>query len=54
VKSDGTISYNKTTYQLQKWTVLKNKRITVKESIYGNIRLYDWMNCLQFTKVLKR
>jgi len=41
VKNDGTISYNNTTYQLEKGTILKSRRITVKESIYGNVKLYD-------------
>jgi hypothetical protein len=41
VKNDGTISYNNTIYQLKKGTILKSRRITVKESIYGNVRLYD-------------
>jgi hypothetical protein len=33
---------------------LKSRRITVKESIYGNVKLYDWTDCLQFTKLNKR
>jgi hypothetical protein len=41
VKNNGTISYNNTVYQLEKGTILKSRRITVKESIYGNVRLYD-------------
>ncbi|MDR0651281.1 MAG: hypothetical protein LBG59_08005 [Candidatus Peribacteria bacterium] len=41
VKRDGTISYNNTIYQLKKDTILKSRRITVKESIYGNVKLYD-------------
>jgi len=41
VKKDGTVSYKKTIYQLEKGTVLKSKRITIKESIYGNMRLHD-------------
>ena len=54
VKRDGTISYNNTIYQLPKWTVLKSREITVKESIHGNVRLCDWMDCLQFTNLRKR
>jgi hypothetical protein len=41
VKNNGTISYNNTIYQLEKGTILKSRKITVKESIYGNVRLYD-------------
>jgi hypothetical protein len=33
---------------------LKKNTITVKESIYGNIRIYNWKDCLQFTKAKKR
>lgn len=50
VKNDGTIQYNHKTYQLKKWLILKNKWITVKESIYGNVRLYDWTDCLRWTE----
>jgi hypothetical protein len=41
VKKDGTLHYNNKIYQVQKNTILKCRRITVKESIYGNVRLYD-------------
>lgn len=50
VKNDGTIQYNHKTYQLKKWLILKNKWITVKESIYGNVRLYDWTDYLRWTE----
>jgi hypothetical protein len=33
---------------------LKSKRITVKESIYENVSLCDWTDCLQFTKISRR
>jgi hypothetical protein len=54
VKRDGTVSYNNNVYQLPKWMVLKSREIIIKESIYGNVRLYDWKDCLQFTKTTKR
>jgi hypothetical protein len=41
VKNDGTIHYDNKIYQIKKDTILKSKRIMVKESIYGNVRLYD-------------
>jgi hypothetical protein len=41
VKNDGTIHYDNRVYQIQENTVLKSKKISVKESIYGNVRLYD-------------
>jgi hypothetical protein len=41
VNNDGTIRYDNKIYQIKKNTILKNKRIMVKESIYGNVRLYD-------------
>jgi hypothetical protein len=41
VKRDGTISYNNLKYQLKKGTCLKKDRVTVKESIYGDVKLYD-------------
>lgn len=48
VKKDGTVQYKHKTYQLKKWIILKTRQITVKESIYGNIRLYDWTLCLRW------
>jgi hypothetical protein len=41
VKKDGTISYNNMIFQIEKDTILKSKRITVKESIYENVSLCD-------------
>ena len=41
VKRDGTISYKNVKYQLAKGTYLKKNTVTVQESIYGNVRLYD-------------
>jgi hypothetical protein len=32
---------------------LKKPTVTVKESMYGNIRIYNWIDCLQFTKTNK-
>jgi hypothetical protein len=41
VKRDGTIRCNNVRYQLKKGIYLKKNTITVKESIYGNIRIYN-------------
>jgi hypothetical protein len=41
VKGDGTVHYENRIYQLEKNTILKSKKIIVKESIYGNVRIYD-------------
>jgi hypothetical protein len=41
VKNDGTISYHNRIYQLKRDTILKSKRIIVKECIYGNVKFYD-------------
>ena len=54
VKLDGTLQYNNKTYQIMKWVRLKSNKITVKDSIYGNVNLFDWTKELQFTKITKR
>ena len=54
IKHNGTISYNNKLYQLKRNTILKSRRITVKESIYGNVKLCDWKDCLQFTELKQR
>jgi hypothetical protein len=43
-----------TTYQ-----ILKNQKtswytLTVKESMYGHIKIFSWTNELQFTKLVSR
>jgi len=52
VKKDGTISYKKVRYQLEKGQVLSNyKTITVYESTSWQIRLCSWKQELRFKKV---
>ncbi len=49
VKNDGTIQYKHKIYQLPKGLVLKSRSILVKESTYGNVKFFDWTDCLQCT-----
>jgi hypothetical protein len=41
VKGNGTIRYNNVRYQLDEGIYLKKPTVTVKESMYGNIRIYN-------------
>ena len=54
LRRDGTVTYMNTTYQ-----ILKNQKtswytLTVKESMYGHIKIFSWTNELQFTKLVSR
>ena len=55
LRRDGTITYMKITYQIFKnQTLLSWYTITVKESIYGHIRLFTWTKELLFTELKSR
>jgi len=52
IKHDGTISYNNVIYQIHKWQKLINQRkIIVKETICGDIKLFTWIYPLSFDLV---
>jgi hypothetical protein len=55
LRRDGTIAYMNKTYQiLRNQTLLSWYTITVKESIYGHIRLFTWTKELLFTETKYR
>lgn len=54
LRRDGTITYMNTIYQILKDQQLFWYKLTVKESIYGHIRIFSWTHELQFTKLISR
>ena len=55
IRRDGTVSYKNITYQVQKWQLLRQgKIVTVKESMYWNIKLYSSDLELQFVRLYSR
>lgn len=54
LRKDGTITYMNTIYQILKDQKLSWYTLTIKESIYGHIRIFSWMYELQFTKLVSR
>lgn len=54
LRRDGTITYMSCIYQILKDQKLSWYNLTVKESIYGHIRIFSWTHELQFTKLTSR
>lgn len=51
IKHDWTVRYNRSIYQLPKWTILhKGRVITVKETIQWAIKLYQWDREISYIK----
>ncbi len=54
LRRDWTITYMNNIYQISKYELLSSYKITVKESIYGHIRLLNWTKRLLFKKLPSR
>lgn len=55
IRRDWTITYMNTTYQILKnQTLISWYTLIVKESIYGNIKIFTWTKELLFTKLSSR
>lgn len=54
LRRDGTITYMNTTYQILKDQHISWYTLTIKESMYGHIKIFSWAHELQFTKLVSR
>jgi len=54
LRKNWTINYMKDTYQIIKNQEISRYNLVVKESIYWNIKIFNWKKELQFTKLVSR